>query len=193
MSLIDDIIITNSNHLAIDDLLNPFRRDFAVKDLGELNFFLGIEVLKHLDGVLLSQRRYIIDLLNRTNMLHAKPLSAFDGAIFPDLSLFRSTIGPLQYLSNTRLDLSFTVNRVCQFMHRPTSTHWQVVKRILRYLKHTISHGLLLKCSASTRLGAFSDADWARCPYDRQSSSGFCVYLGDNLISWSSKKQPTMA
>ena len=126
-------------------------------------------------------------------MSNAKPLSAFDGAIFPDLTLFRSTIGSLQYLSITRPDLSFAVNRVCQFMHRPTTTHWQAVKRILRYLKHTISYGLLLKRSSSTRLGAFSDADWAGCPDDRKSTSGFCVYLGDNLISWSSKKQPTVA
>ena len=126
-------------------------------------------------------------------MSNAKPLSAFDGAIFPDLTLFRGTIGSLQYLSITRPDLSFAVNRVCQFMHRPTTTHWQAVKRILRYLKHTISYGLLLKRSSSTRLGAFSDADWAGCPDDRKSTSGFCVYLGDNLISWSSKKQPTVA
>ena len=88
-------------------------------------------------------------------MLHAKLLSVFDGAIFPDLTLFHSTIGFLQYLSNTRSDLLFAINRVYQFMHRPSTTQWQAVKRILRYLKHTISHGLLLKGSASTRLGAF--------------------------------------
>jgi len=173
---VDDIIITNLNHLAIDDLLNLLQWDFAVKDLGELNFFHNVEVLKYPNDVLLSQRHYIIDLLNCTNMLrakpisspmsNAKPLSAFDGAIFPDLTLFRSTIGSLQYLSITRPDLSFAINRVCQFMHRPTTTHWQVVKRILRYLKHTISHGLLLKRFASTHPGAFSDADWARCPDD---------------------------
>ena len=129
----DDIIITSSNHLAINDLLNLLWRDFTVKDLGELNFFLGNEVLKHPDDVLLSQHRSIIDLLNRTNMLYAKPisspmsnakpLSAFDGATFIDLTLFRSTIGSLQYLSITQLDLSFVVNRVCQFIHRLTTTH----------------------------------------------------------------------
>ena len=78
-------------------------------------------------------------------------------------------------------------------MHRPTTVHWQAVKRILRYLKHTVSHGLFLRRNSSHHLTAYSDADWAGCPDDRRSTSGFCIYLGSNLISWSSHKQPTVA
>ena len=78
-------------------------------------------------------------------------------------------------------------------MHRPTTVHWQAVKRILRYLKHTVSHGLFLRRNSSHHLTAYSDADWAGCPDDRRSTSGFCIYLGSNLISWSSRKQPTVA
>ena len=149
---------------------------------------LGLLHWANMFNISLTHAKPISSLMSNT-----KPLSAFDGAIFPNLTLFHSTIGSLQYLSITRPDLSFAVNCVCQFMHRPTTTYWQVVKRILRYLKHTISHGLLLKHSSSTRFGAFFDVDWAGCPDDRKSTSGFCVYLGDNLISWSSKKQPTVA
>jgi hypothetical protein len=102
-------------------------------------------------------------------------------------------MGSLQYLSLTRPNLAFAVNRVCQFMHKPSKLHWQAVKRILRYIKHTVSHGLLLTRLNISTLEAFSDADWARCPDDRKSTGGYCVFLGYNLISWSSKKHPTVS
>jgi hypothetical protein len=95
-----------------------------------------------------------------------------------DPSLYRGTVGSLQYLSLTRLDLAFAVNRVCQFMHKPSKLHWQAVKRILCYLKHTISHGLLLTWSNISTLEAFSDAVWAGCPDDRKSTGRYCVFLG---------------
>jgi len=148
-----------------------------VNELGDLNYFLGVEVLHLQSGLLLSQRRYILDLLKRTSMLESKPITspmstshtllAFVGDPMDDPTLFHSTVGSLQYLSLTRLDLAFAVNRVCQFMHRPTKVHWQAVKRILRYLKHTVTHGLLLTRTNSSQLQAFSDADWAGCPDDR--------------------------
>jgi len=120
-------------------------------------------------------------------------LSAFIGDPMEDPSLYRSTVGSLQYLSLTRPDLGFAVNRVCQFMHRPTTLHWQAVKRILRYLKHTVSHGLLLHHTKSTSLQAYSDADWAGCPDDCRSTGAYCIFLGSNLISWSSSKQPMVS
>jgi hypothetical protein len=131
---VDDIILTGSHSTAIDDLLLSLKRDFAVKDLGSLNFFLGIEVLPNAAGVLLSQQRYILDLLKRTKMTDAKPvstpmassttLSAFDGEPFSDQTLFRSTVGALQYLALTRPDIAFSVNKLSQFMHKPTTLHW---------------------------------------------------------------------
>jgi hypothetical protein len=92
-------------------------------------------------------------------MTSAHSLSQFEGDPMTDPTLYRSTVGALQYLSITRLDIAFAVNKVYQFMHRPTEIHWTVVKRILRYLKHTISRGLLIRKSPSLQLTAFSDAD----------------------------------
>jgi hypothetical protein len=136
-------------------------------------------------------------------MLEAKPvttpmasstnLSAFDGEPFPDHTLFRSTVGALQYLSITHPDIAFTVNKLSQFMHKPTLTHWQAVKRLLRYLKHTIQFGLQIYRSSCHTLQAFSDADWAGDRDDRRSTGSFCVFLGKNLISWSYQKQATVA
>jgi len=199
---VDDIIITASDPAAITELLKLLSVDFAVKELGDLHYFLGVEVNKVEAGLLLSQKRYILDLLKKTNMHEAKPisspmassssLSAFSGDPMEDPTLYRNTVGSLQYLSFTRPDLGFAVNRVCQFMHRPLQPHWQAVKRILRYLKHTLSHGLLISRTSSLQLQAYSDADWAGCPDDRRSTGAYCVFLGSNLVSWSSRKQPTV-
>jgi len=197
---VDDIIIVSSVPATITELLQLLNNDFAVKDLGSLHFFLGIEVLPVKDG---PQQRYFRDLLNKTNMADATPvnspmssslaLSAFSSDPMEDTTFYRSTVGSLQYLSLMRLDLVFAVNRVCQFMHRPTKLHRQAVKRILRCLKQTITHGLLLHKNSSTSIQAYSDADWAKCQDDRRSTGAYCVFLGNNLISWSSRKQPIVS
>jgi hypothetical protein len=200
---VDDIIVTCSDSSTITSFISQLSTEFAVKDLGPLNFFLGVEVLPVSDGLLLSQHRYITDLLRKVHMVDAKlvtspmssthTLSQFVGDAFDDPTLYRSTIGALQYLAITRPDISFAVNKVCQFMHRPTIPHWTAVKRILCYLKNTIHHGLLLRRSSSLSLHAYSDADWAGCPDDRKSIGGFCIFLGPNLISWSARKQSTVS
>jgi histone deacetylase 1/2 len=123
-------------------------------------------------------------------------LSKFGTDKMTDPSLYRSTVGALQYATLTRLDISFSVNKVCQFMSHPLETHWKAVKRILSYLKGTISHGLLLHPSHKGppfSLRAYSDADWATDQDDRRSTSGSCIYFGPNLISWGSKKQALVA
>jgi hypothetical protein len=151
----------------VNRLISSLQQDFALKDLGPLHYFLGVEALPDPHGMFLTQRKYILDLLKRANMLGAKTisspmssstaLSAFSGDPFSDPSLYRSIVGSLQYLSLTRPDVSFAVNKVCQFMHRPTVSHWSAVKRLLRYLKHTLSHGLFIKRQSTSTLHAFSD------------------------------------
>jgi hypothetical protein len=196
---VDDIIVTSPSPVLVARLISKLQGDFPIKDLGNINYFLGIEVVHTSDGLFLSQRKYILDLLKKSNMLNAKTvtspmsssvtLSRFDGEAFEDPSLYRSIVGSLQYLSLTRPDVSFAVNKVCQFLQRPTINHWTAVKRILRYLKHTLFHGLFLRRNSPNQLHAYSDADWAGCPDDHRSTGGYCIFLGTNLISWSSRKQ----
>jgi histone deacetylase 1/2 len=202
---VDDIIIVSSSDKATDKLIQNLNKDFAVKDLGPLEYFLGVEVKPHRDGILLSQRRYALDLLKKANMEKCKPistpmssserLSRDHGTLLSGDEQFRyrSIVGGLQYLTLTRPDLSFAVNKVCQFIQSPTSVHWVAVKRILRFVKGTVDEGLKIQRSRNILLSGFSDADWAGCPDDRRSTSGFAVFLGTNLVSWSSRKQVTVS
>ncbi|KAF9661033.1 hypothetical protein SADUNF_Sadunf19G0025900 [Salix dunnii] len=120
-------------------------------------------------------------------------LSATEGTKFSDPTLYRQVVGSLQYLAFTRPDLSFAIHRVSKFMHEPLEPHWQAVKRILRFLKHTISTGLLIRPSSTFDLQAFSDSDWAGDRDDRRSISAYCVFIGPNLVSWRCKQQATVA
>ncbi|XP_019189506.1 PREDICTED: uncharacterized protein LOC109183902 [Ipomoea nil] len=112
---------------------------------------------------------------------------------FDNPTQYRRLVGALQYLTITRPDLSYAVNRLSQFMHTPTADHWALLKRVLRYVKGTATHGLRLTTSVSADIHAYSDSDWAGCPIDRKSTSGYAVFLGTNLVSWVSHKQRTVA
>jgi histone deacetylase 1/2 len=202
---VDDIVVVSSSDQAVDALLHDLGLSFVLKDLGELHYFLGIEVRKVSDGIILSQEKYAHDLLGRVNMKLCKsvdtPLSISeklsisdgDALSMEDSTRYRSIVGALQYITLTRPDIAFLVNKVCQFLHVPTTVHWTAVKRILRYLRGTISLGLCISKSDSILVSVFSDADWAGCPDDRRSTGGFAVFLGSNLISWCARKQATVS
>lgn len=128
-----------------------------------------------------------------TLMASDHTLSLYDGEHLQDQITYRSVVGALQYCTITRPDISFAVNKVCQFMHAPTNVHWQAVRRILRYLKGTSSHGISFQSAQNLSLLCYTDADWASCPDDRKSTNGFCTFLGPNLISWSSSKQKVVS
>ena len=152
------------------------------------------------DGIVLTQEK-----LKKVGMSDCKPvstplstcekLSAFEGTpLGPnDSSQYRSIVGTLQYLTLTRPDIAFPVNKVCQFLHAPTIVHWAAVKRILRYLKQSTKIGLKICKSKSMLVTGFFDADWAGSLDDRKSTGGFAIFLGSNLISWSARKQPTVS
>ena len=110
-----------------------------------------------------------------------------------DVTHYRSVVGALQYVTLTRPNITFAINKACQFMQQPTTTHWLSVKRILRYLRGTMQDGLLLSPSSNLTIEGFTDADWGAHLVDRRSSSGYLVYLGGNLVSWSSTKQKVMS
>lgn len=120
-------------------------------------------------------------------------LAADDGPPVKDPTLYGSLAGALQYLTFTRPDISFAVQQICLFMYDPWESHFNALKLILRCVKGTISHGLQLNRSAPTSLVVYTDADWAGFPTTRRSTSGYCVFLGDTLISWSSKRQNTIS
>lgn len=153
----------------------------------------------------MNQEKYANELLVRMGMKSCKPaltplssserLSAYEGEPLQETesTRYRSTVGALQYLTLTRPDISFAVNKVCQYLHAPTTAHWTDVKRIVRYVKHTVSLGLNFRRSNSTLVSAFSDADWAGCSDDRKSTGGFAVFFGSNLISWCARKQATVS
>lgn len=171
LAYVDDLIIISSSTSATDHLLKQLDSEFAIKDLGPLHYFLGIEVHSSSDGLILSQKKYITELLAKTNMTQCRPdstpmsssekISRNNGTKLSsdDVSLYRSIVGALQYLMMTRPDLSFAVNKVCQFLQQPTDEHWTAVKRILCHLKYTIDDGLLISRSTSTLLSAYSDSD----------------------------------
>jgi hypothetical protein len=202
---VDDIISISSSSSVVENLLRQLRTDFAVKDLGPLAYFLGIEVSRMSSGLLLSQHKYISDLLTQTNMLTSKGvatpmlptdrLKLTDGEPLSseDTTKYRSIVGALQYILLTRPDIAFSVNRVCQYMASPTSVHLSAVKRILRYLGDTRHMGLHIAKSNSELLSAFLDADWAGDQDDRRSTGGYAVYFGSNLVSWNSRKQSTVS
>ncbi|CAA7053046.1 unnamed protein product [Microthlaspi erraticum] len=200
---VDDIIVTGSSLSLVSAFINALGAQFSLNDPVDLTYFLGIEVTRTTTGMHLMQRKYIIDLLTKVNMLDAKPV-ATPMTPHPKLSLqsghpidnpteFRTVVGSLQYLAFTRPDIAYSVNRLSQFMHRPTDLHWQAAKRILRYLAGTLSHGILLKPNTPLHLHAYSDADWAGDTDDFVSTNAYILYLGSTPICWSSKKQKGVA
>jgi hypothetical protein len=185
--------------------LKNLEKEFALKDLGDLHYFLGIEVTKLPDGLLLSQNKYALDILRRVGMTSCKPaptplftsekLSVHAGEVLgpDDTTKYRSMVGGLQYLMLTRPDLAFSINKVCQYLHCLTTVHLTAVKRILRFVKGTIDMGLKIVKSSSNLVSGFSDADCAWCLDDRRSTGGFAIFFRSNLVSWNARKQPTVS
>jgi hypothetical protein len=199
---VDDIIVIGTHKEAITSLISALQLKFPVKDLSPLNFFLGIDAHRSQDALHLSQTKYITDLLHRTRMLGAKPaaspcssgskLSKFDGTQLSDPTEYRQVVGALLYCTLSRFELAFSVNQLCQHMHNPSSTHWSAAKRVLRYLKNSIDHGLLFT-KGPLHLQAFCDSDGAGSPDDRRSTFGFGVFLGPCPVSWNAKKQAVVS
>ncbi|GKD39658.1 ribonuclease H-like domain-containing protein [Tanacetum coccineum] len=171
-------------------------------DLGSLNYFLGISVTRDSSGMFLSQKKYAVEILENAHMVNCNssrtPIDSesklgADGDPISDPTVYRSLAGSLQYLTFTHPDISYVVQQICLYMHDPREPHFSALKRVLRYVRGTLDYGLQLFSSSTTNLVAYSDVDWAGCPTTRRSTSGYCVFLGNNLLSWSAKRQPTLS
>ncbi|XP_021595174.1 uncharacterized mitochondrial protein AtMg00810-like [Manihot esculenta] len=170
-----------------------------MSDLGSLHYFLGIHMVKNKSGLFLYQAKYVANLLVCTGLEFTKPmLSPFvineplaaseDSPLIDDPKLYRSLVGALQYLTFTWPDIALAVNQVCQFIHSPHEVHLKAVKGMLRYIKGIVSYGLQLFKSSTPSLLTYSNANWAGCHDTHRSTTGFCIFLKKNLISWSAKK-----
>jgi hypothetical protein len=200
---VDDMIITGSDTVGIHDIKTHLGTCFEMKDLGPLRYFLGIEVNSSSSGYSLSQVKYASDLISRAGLTDNKAvdtplelnvkLRSTDGELVSDPTLYRQLVGGLIYLTITRPDISYAVHVVSQFMTSPRTVHFAAVLRILRYMRGTMHQGLLMSFSSKLELNAYSDSDWAGDVTDRRSTTGFCIFLGDSLISWKSKKQTVVA
>jgi hypothetical protein len=200
---VDDIIFGGSSHTLVFRFQKMMESEFQMSMLGELTFFLGIQVKQTKQGTFVYQAKYTKDLMNKFNMAELKPVSTpmssaaslrldeDDEAV--DQREYESMIGSLLYLIATWPDIQFAVGLCACFQASPRSSHRTTVQRIFRYLKHTPEFGIWYSVSSSLDLVGFSDADFAGCGIDRKSTSGTYHFLGSSLICWSSWKQSLVA
>ncbi|GJT00676.1 ribonuclease H-like domain-containing protein [Tanacetum coccineum] len=184
---VDDIILTASSSAFLHRIIASLHSEFAMKDLGSLNYFLGISAQRSTSGLFLSQSKFAEEILERAHMQHCNPCRTpvdtesklgSNGDPIIDPTLYRSLAGALQYLTFTRPDISYAVQQVCLYMHDPREPHFTALKRILRYVRGTVAFGLQLHASSTAQLTAYTDADWAGCPVTLSRSSAEAEYRG---------------
>jgi hypothetical protein len=201
---VDDMVVTGNDVEERKALQSYLSREFEMKDLGPLKFFLGIEVSRSTKGIFLSQRKYTLDLLEETGMSACQPTNTpIEGGsklfvepdqVPVDKGRYQRLVGRLMYLAHTRPDLAYALSVVSQFMHNPGEQHMNAVMRILRYLKSAPGKGILFKKNDNNNnVSVYTDADWAGSIDDRRSTSGYFTFVGGNLVTWRSKKQNVVA
>ena len=173
-------------------------KEFEIKDLGNLRYFLGIEVARSKKGIDVSQRKYILDFLNEIGMLGCKPeattinpnhkLGVDPLKTLVDKGWYQRLVGKLIYLSHTRPDIAYVIGLVSQFMHTPMNCHMEAVTHILKYLKHTLGKGFLFEKHDHCCVETYTNVDWHGSLIDKCSTLGYCTLVVGNLVTWRSKK-----
>ncbi|XP_061349519.1 uncharacterized mitochondrial protein AtMg00810-like [Gastrolobium bilobum] len=200
---VDDLVLTGNDMTEINHVKSSLHNQFRIKYLGQLRYFLGLEVARSKHGLILNQQKYALELIADSGILAAKPvstpltpshkLSRDKGITYSDPPTYRRLVGRLLYLTATRSYIAHSVQQLSQFMAFSTQDHYTAACHVLRYLKASPSKGLFFPTVNSLSLTGFADSDWACCPDTRKSVTGMCILLGSSLISWRSKKQNTVS
>ncbi|XP_022014725.1 uncharacterized mitochondrial protein AtMg00810-like [Helianthus annuus] len=200
---VDDVVLVGNNLKKIQDTKAFLNEKFSIKDLSPLKFFLGIKVARTKEGMVLSQTKYTLDILEETGMMGCRPssfpmeqnlkLGKCEEEPIIDSNQYQRLIGKLLYLQATRPDIAFVVNVLSQFVSDPRQNHMEAATKVLRYLKTTPGQGILIPKEGGTSLTAYCDADWLGCPITRRSRTGYLLLLGGAPISWKSKKQSVVS
>nr|GEU62742.1 uncharacterized mitochondrial protein AtMg00810-like [Tanacetum cinerariifolium] len=200
---VDDIIFGSTNQAWCDEFEVLMKGEFEMSAMGELTFFLGLQVKQLLDGIFISQDKYVKDILKKFDMESVrtatipyevpKPKSKAKPDDAVNIHLYRSMIGSLMYLIASRLDIMFAVSACSRHQVTPMTSHLNAVKKIFKYLKRQPNLGLWYLRDSPFQLEAYNDSDYAGSHGDRKSTSGGCQFLGRRLISWQCKKLTVVA
>ncbi|KAJ9541622.1 hypothetical protein OSB04_028128 [Centaurea solstitialis] len=196
---VDDIIFGSTSRELCKKFETVMTEEFKMSMMGEINFFLGLQVRQFSDGIFINQSKYIFDLLKKYDMSGCHSIGtpmATGNSIGPDhegkdvdLRNYRSMVGSLMYLTASRPDIMFATCVCARYQAKPKESHLAAVKRIFRYLKGTPYYGIWYPKGLGFELQAYTDADYGGCNMDRKSTSGHLQFLGNKLVSWASKKQ----
>ncbi|XP_057844975.2 secreted RxLR effector protein 161-like [Cryptomeria japonica] len=174
-----------------------------MSNLRLMHYFLGVEVQQTSVGIFIFQTKYVVDLLKKFGMEACKALATRialgekltkeDASPKVDATRYRSLVGSLMYLTTSRPDIMYVVSLISRFMQDPHESHWRAAKRIMRYVSGTQHFGIQYSPTEKFELVGYIDSDWASLVDDRKSTSSYVFSFGSGVVSWSSKKQATMA
>ena len=174
-----------------------------MEDLGDLRYFLGLEMVRTVQGLFVTQNKYVMDLIQEFDLVHSRPvrlpvdtklkLTASSGTILSHPDKYRRLVGKLLYLTLTRPDVNYPVQLLSQFLQSPTTEHMKAALYVVRYLKNSPGQGILMAHNSAAQLIAFCDSDWANCPDTRRSPTSYCILLGNSPVSWKTKKQSVVS
>jgi hypothetical protein len=195
---VDDLLFTDSSEKMFAEFKQSMFKEFEMTDNGLMSYFLGIEVKQENDGIFISQKKYMREILEKfkidsynavnTPIATGLKLSREEGRS-ADSTVYKSLVGSLRYLTMTRPDILYGVGLVSRYMETPRESHWLIAKRILRYIKDTLNFDLFYTYGENAELVGYSDSDWGGDQDERKNTTGHVFYLGSTAFSWTSKKQ----